>query len=295
MNDLFDDPSTVEAPRKRGKKTKATAPAIKAPYDPDLDRELTRPEIETVWREQKEGYTASQIAYKNRLPIKRVEYAIGIDRHWYQRMLERIDLIAKYGQETFDYTAQEYKHRQHDLTDETELSSVPMADAARMWKLSWVPDRPSDLNAATSIDRESIRRKQAEQEKRKAFTYWLRKLNCTPDIAELVRRTAAGEPLPELGDTPGHDDDSDSIFGIIFGESDDEETIGHDVDDYLPQEIIDQCNKSIMAWLETKSLAFADAVRRNMWQYHAALDRMNARYEKRDSRRVYNLEPDADC
>lgn len=288
MTDLFDDPAIEQVPKKRNRKAKVDAPAtkVKPEYDPDADRELTRPEIERIYQEKERGYSPAQIAVSNRLPIKRVELALGIDMHWYKRILERLALIEKYGQETFDFAGMEYRHRQNDLTNESEIAGVPIADAERMWKLQFVPDRPSDLHeTANEPDRAALKLKRLKEERRKAFSYWLRKLNCSRDIAELVRRTAAGESFPELGDTYGHSrTNPDSIFDALFGETDDEEeTIGSDPDHYLPQELIDQCNKSIMDWLGTKSLAFADAVRRNLWRYHAL--------EKRKADPIVTSEP----
>lgn len=279
MQDLFDDPNIEQAPKKRSRKAKVAPADPKPAYDPDADRELTRPEIERIIAEKEYGYSPVQIAVSNRLPIKRVELALGIDSHWYKRILERLALIDKYGQENFDFAAMEYKHRQDYLTDETEIGGVPIADAARMWALQFIPDRPSDLQLSVSEpDRAALKLKQAKEERRKAFSYWLRKLNCSRDIAELVRRTVSGEPFPELGDTIGHSTTNpDSIFDALFGEPDDEEeTIGSHPDHYLPQDLIDRCNKSIMAWLETKSLAFADAVRRNLWRYYPALEKRKA-------------------
>jgi hypothetical protein len=266
MMDLFDDPASVGLPKKRTKKAKPKAE--KAEYDPDRDRELTRAEIELIWKEKAQGYTASQTALRHRLPLKRTELALTTDYHWYKRVLERLDLIQKYGSELFDYVGSEMKQRQHEEITDAEIAGVPIADAQRIWALQWLPDRPSDL-ANLSYDREAERLRKEQQEKQSAFTYWLRKLNCTTDIAELVRRTAAGEPMLELG-VRVSDANEDSVFDSFF--SDDEEIDESDIDNYLPQAVIDQCNKSIAEWLQTKSLPFANQVRRNLWKYYAFID-----------------------
>lgn len=295
MNDLFDDPAIEQVPKKRNRKAKVTAPAEPKPaYDPDIDRELTRPEIERIYKEKEYGYSAVQIAVSNRLPIKRVELALGIDLHWYKRILERLALIDRYGQETFDFAAMEYKHRQHELTNESELAGVPISDAARMWALQFIPDRQSDLHSTVSEpDRAALKLKRLKEERRKAFTYWRKKLNCSRDIAELVRRTAAGEPFPELNDTLGHSGtNSDSIFDALFGDDEEEESIGNDVDDYLPQELIDSCNKTIMDWLGTKSLAFSNSVRRSLWKYYEVRD--SKKHTGRRERQAVEPEPEGD-
>ncbi|MFO0383790.1 MAG: hypothetical protein ACK506_18990 [Pirellula sp.] len=282
MNDLFDDPTTIGLPKKRGKKAKVKSE--QADYDPDRDRELTRAEIELIWKEKALGYTASQTALRHRLPMKRTELALTTDYHWYKRVLERLDLIAKYSSELFDYVGSEMSQRQHEEITESEIAGVPIADAQRIWALQWLPDRPSDL-ANVNYDREAEALRKKQQEKQSAFTYWLRKLDCSTDIAELVRRTAAGEPFPELGDTVGQsDEESESIFGSFF---DNEEVDESDIDNWLPQELIDQCNKRIATWLDTKSLPFANQVRRNLWKYYAFIDSKRGQQAIFEARRRY--------
>lgn len=266
MNDLFDDPATIEAPRKRSKKGKAAPAADTEKYNPDKDRELTRQEIELVWSEHSQGYTIPQIAIGNRLPLKRTEYALGLDRVWYARMLQRLDLIAKYGQETFDNLGVVMASMDRDNLTDTEIENVPVADAKQIWALQWLPHRPSDLaNVNWDVDPERERQMQEKEKRRKEFTYWRNKLNCSSDIAEIVRRTANGEPIPELGSTDNQDEGD--IFDSLFGEPEEQE-IGSDFDDYLSQEIIDSANKRFAEWLGTKSIAFADATRRNIWKYY---------------------------
>jgi len=295
--DLFDDPTSVGLPKKRTKKAKPKAES--AEYDPDKDRELTRPEIELIWREKAQGYTASQTAIRHRLPVKRTELALTTDYHWYRRVLERLDLIQKYGSELFDYIGSEMAQRQHEEITESEIFGVPINDAQRIWALQWLPDRPSDLSNV-NFDREAEALRKQQKEKQSQFTYWLRKLNrnmelrpdivikvtCTTDEAELIRRTASGESFPELGGRFSNAVEQDeSIFESFF--SDDEEIDESDVDNYLPQAVIDQCNKSICAWLETKSLPFANAVRRNLWKYYAFLDSKRGRQAIFEARRQY--------
>ncbi|XZE21055.1 hypothetical protein SH449x_000948 [Pirellulaceae bacterium SH449] len=270
MQDLFDDPATIGQPKKRTKKSKATA-TERAVYDPDKDRELSRVELNKIWAEHAAGYTVKQIALAHKLPLKRTEYAISIDRHWYIKMLERLDLIGQYGKEQFDFVGQEMNNLDRDDLPDV-VAGIPASDAQRIWALQYLQPRPSDLLNANWIDPEVERQQRAYEERRKAYSYWKRKLNCSDDVAELVRRTAAGEPFPEFGHRPDDEESpgDESIFDALFG-SNEEPVIGSEIDDYLPQDLIDQCNKSIAQWLETRSIAFADAVRRKLWKYHQVI------------------------
>ncbi|XZE21816.1 hypothetical protein SH449x_002463 [Pirellulaceae bacterium SH449] len=294
MQDLFDDPSTIGVPKKRTKKTKATA-AERAVYDPNLDRELSRTELTKIWAEHAAGYTPIQIALAHKLPLKRTEYAIGLDYHWYVRMLERLDLISQYGKDQFDYIGCEMNNLDRDDLPET-VCGIPREDASKIWALQYLQPRPSDLLNADWSDPEVERQQREHAEKRKAFSYWKRKLNCSDDIAELVRRVVSNEPFPELGGKYSHAIERDeSIFDSLFGE--DEPEIGSEIDDYLPQDLIDSCNKSIAAWLETKSLAFADAVRRKLWKYYAHVETKrgkDAMYALRTQRRRDAMRDDDD-